>query len=156
MRYLAGSRRQPQRALLQLGWTAVDSELQLARQRLQLQRPSAPRPRLFSYSSLLGGSFFYKLFLQPPSILPTSTNGAERPANFLLSIALSSQAIRRNNLSVSSLMLAFSTMGSLCSLAAKPAVWINSISAIKSSLIFSPKEYRVNLGICGRALCQSL
>ncbi len=62
------------------------------------------------------GVFASKPFFQPPTILPTSTNGADRAVNFLLSMALSSQAICKKNLSESSLTLARWTITGLCSL----------------------------------------
>jgi hypothetical protein len=87
-----------------------------------------------------GGVSFINCFCQPPSILPTSTNGAETAENFLLSIAFSSQAICKKNFKVSSFIDALSMITAFCSLGENPAVRISSASSINKLLIFSPKE----------------
>ena len=89
---------------------------------------------------VIGGVSFMSCFCQPPSIRPISTKSAANSANFLLSIAFSSQAICIKNLSRSSFKEAFLTITALFSLAAKPAVKMSSISSMNNKLIFSPKE----------------
>ncbi len=59
---LGGLEAQPQRPVPQLGWQALDPELQLARQRLQLERSPRPSPKLASFFPGPAGVFlFYTL-----------------------------------------------------------------------------------------------
>ncbi len=68
------------------------------------------------------GKYFYLFFardssiclVHPPSILPISLRYAEMAVYFLLSNAFISQATLKKNLSISSLMPAFSTQDSFC------------------------------------------
>ena len=96
------------------------------------------RPRYYLLTPpIIGGVYFISCLCQPPSILPISIKGDDSSANFLLSIALSSQAICIKNLSKSNFNEAFLIIPALFSLAAKPAVKISSASSINRLLIFS-------------------
>lgn len=99
------------------------------------------RPRYYLLTlPVIGGVSFVSCLCHPPSILPISAKGSASRENFLLSIALSSQAIRMKNLSRSSFKEAFLIIITLFSFTAKPAVKISSASSINKRLIFSPKE----------------
>ncbi|MDP2709034.1 MAG: hypothetical protein Q8O93_03245 [bacterium] len=99
------------------------------------------RPRYYLLAPpVIGGVSFISCLCQPPSILPISIKGADSSANFLLSIALSSQAICIKNLSRSNFNEAFLIIMALFSLVAKLAVKISSASSINRLLIFSPRE----------------
>ncbi len=73
--YLAGLERQPQRPLFELGWRAVVSELQLARERLERQRSFAPPASVILFlPRLLAGEFFIPMsILLFPGIVGVDT-----------------------------------------------------------------------------------
>ena len=102
------------------------------------------------------GVYFPRCFCQPPSIFPASDIFATKSANILFSILFNSHATCKKNFRASSLTLVLCMMGAFCSLAANCAVSTSSHNSINSISIFSPKEYRVSLGICGIATCQDL
>lgn len=88
-----------------------------------------------SFSSYLGGVCFSSILIQPPSMRPTSFNGSENSTYFFVSRCLISQAIRRKNLSVSSLPPASCTNGNFLSLLKYPALNANSKISMNSKSI---------------------
>lgn len=98
--------------------------------------------QLFSFLShyVLGEFCFVSCPFQPPSILPTSSSGAERAIYFLSSSDFVSHKIISKIFTVSVFLIASRTYGCFSSRFRNPASEIDSIISINKISIRSPSE----------------
>lgn len=111
---------------------------------------------LFTFPVYCREVFYESCFIQPPSILPVSSNFSERAIYFFVSNDLISHAIWRKNLSKSSLVTAPFILISLSCRVINAAEKIYSIISRKNKSIFAPSVYREVFGMCGTNSCHSL
>ncbi len=112
--------------------------------------------RNFLYISAFLAEFYLTVFIQPPSILPISSNFSDRRIYFLLSRDFISQAICRKNLSRSSFTELLFRKISFSVLLEYVALIIFSMASKKSESILFPKVYRESLGKCTIYSCHNL